>query len=422
MKAVILAGGFGTRLKSVNKNIPKPMTLICNKPVLEHQIEFFKNAGIYDFILVTGYLFEQIEAHFQDGKNFGVNISYFKETEPLGTAGALFHLGLNEDFLLCNGDLIFDFRLDKMINYHNEKKALATLLTHPNTHPYDSTLIVASENGCVTDLIQKSEKPFAYSNLCNAGIQIISPKLLELFTITGKANLDRDIIKPAVKTGRVYSYKTPEYVKDMGTPERLAETQYDIKTGFVQRKNLSNLKKAVFLDRDGTINIHKGYITAPADMELLPGVAEAIKHFNELGYLVIVVTNQPVIARGDCTIETLSQIHNRMETLLGEKGAYVDAIYYCPHHPESGFENEIKELKITCECRKPHPGLLLQAKEDFNIDMSKSFMVGDSSRDIEAGKNAECTPICISESETYAEDKNVKAYKSLLNFSKTLTD
>ncbi len=420
MKAVILAGGFGTRLKSVNKNIPKPMTLICNKPVLEHQINFFKNAGINDFILVTGYLFEHIENYFKDGKHLGVNISYFKEDEPLGTAGALFHLGLEEEFLLCNGDLIFDFQLSKMINFHKSKNALATLLTHPNTHPYDSTLIVASENGCVTNLIPKNNKPFAYANLCNAGIQIISPKLLELFTISGKANLDKDILKPAVKTGRIYSYKTPEYIKDMGTPERLAETENDIKSGFAERKRLSNLQKAVFLDRDGTINIYKGYITDPADIELLPGVPEAIKHFNELGYLVIVITNQPVIARGDCTIETLIQIHNRIETLLGEKGAYIDAIYYCPHHPESGFENEIKEFKITCECRKPQPGLLLQAKADFNIDMSKSFMVGDSSRDIEAGKNAECTPIYINESEKYKEDESVKAYKSLLAFSKTL--
>lgn len=422
MKAVILAGGLGTRLKSVNKDIPKPMTLICNKPVLEHQIEFLKKSGITDFILITGYLSDQIKDYFKDGKALNVDISYFEESEPLGTAGALFHLGLDEDFLLCNGDLIFDFCLSKMINFHKDRHSLATLLTHPNTHPYDSTLIVASDDGRVTDLIQKNNKPFAYSNLCNAGIQIISPRLLELYKTSGKVDLDRDIIKPAIKTGKIYSYKTPEYVKDMGTPKRLIEAEFDIKSGFVERKNSSNLQKAVFLDRDGTINIHKGYITDPFEMELIPGVPEAISTFNKKGYLVIIVTNQPVIARGDCTIETLTQIHNRMETLLGENGAYVDAIYYCPHHPESGFKNEIKELKIPCECRKPNPGLLLKAKSDFNIDFSKSFMVGDSIRDIEAGKNAGCTPVYLSESTEYKNDKSIRIYKSLLDFAKTLTD
>jgi D,D-heptose 1,7-bisphosphate phosphatase len=116
---------------------------------------------------------------------------------------------------------------------------------------------------------------------------------------------------------------------------------------------------------------------------------------NKLGYLVVVVTNQSVIARGLCSIEELGNIHKKMETQLGEQGAFVEAIYFCPHHPNGGFEGEVPEYKIPCECRKPSPGMLLAAKERFNIDLAQSFLVGDSPRDIEAGQNAGVTTIRV---------------------------
>ncbi len=397
LKAVILAGGFGKRLESVNKDIPKPMTSICGKPVLEYQVETLKKEGISEFVFIVGYLSDKIEEYFGDGASFGVSISYFCESEPLGTAGALFRMELTDDFLLCNGDLIFDFSLDKMVDFHCKNNALATLFTHPNSHPYDSTLVCADENGCVNGFITGKNKPESYQNLCNAGIQIISPELIKLYRIEGAANLDSDIIMPAVQTGRIYSYKSTEYVRDMGTPERLKLVEKDINKGIVKSRHSNRLQKAVFLDRDGTINKLKGFILKPDEIELIDGAAEAILRFNNLGYLVIVVTNQPVVARGECTKDTLKEIHNRLEVLLGEKGSYVDGIYYCPHHPDKGFDGEIEELKVQCDCRKPQPGLLLKAKKDFNIDMSESFMVGDSIRDVEAGKNAGCVSVLLNE-------------------------
>ncbi len=419
MKAVILAGGFGKRLGSINVDIPKPMTLICGKPVLEHQLEALKREGISQFIFVVGYLSDKIEEYFGDGTAFGVDISYFRETEPLGTGGALFQMEFKEDFLLCNGDLIFDFCLEKMWNFHRRSKALATLFTHPNNHPYDSTLVVADEEGCVRGFITGKEKPVMYQNLCNAGIQIISPELLRLYSVKGKADLDRDVIMRAVETGRIFSYKSAEYVRDMGTPERLESVENDLKNGPVRRSHGSCLQKAVFLDRDGTVNRLKGYITHPDEIELIDGAAQAISELHRLGYLVIVITNQPVIARGECTVQTLREIHNRLETLLGEKGAYVDGIYYCPHHPHKGFEGEVEELKIECDCRKPAPGLLFRAKKDFNIDMSESFMVGDSMPDIEAGKNAGCTPVLL-DSRTGGNGTDYLSFDSLSGFSEFL--
>ena len=419
MKAVILAGGFGTRLKNVCENVPKPLTKLCEKPVLEHQIEALKAEGITDFILVLGYLSEQIIAYFGDGKDYNVNISYYVEETPLGTAGALFRLGLKEDFLLCNGDLIFNFSLKEMVAFHKEKNALATLLTHPNSHPFDSTLFL-TENDKITGLLPKENKPFAYSNLCNSGIAVISPELLDLYSFDGKADLDKDVILPAIKTGKIFSYKTFEYVKDMGTPDRLKSVENDIQNGIVSARHKAIPQKAVFLDRDGTINVHKGYISSPSEIELLPGVAEAINTLHSLGFLVIIATNQPVIARGECTIEGLTEIHNRIEALLGEKGAFVDGIYYCPHHPDSGFENEIKELKIKCDCRKPSPGLLLEAQKNFNIDLEKSYMVGDSLRDVEAGKNAGCTPVFLGNKSTSEFPEKTQAFSSLKEFAESL--
>ncbi len=396
MKAVILAGGLGKRMGKLSEEIPKPMTLINKKPVLQHQLEVLKKEGISDFIFVTGYLSEKIEEYFKDGSTFGVTIEYFCEKEPLGTAGALFKLRLEEDFLLCNGDLIFDFSFEKMLDFHRKNNALATLFSHPNSHPYDSTLIEAKENGQVTGFIS-GEKPESYQNLCNAGIQLISPSLLQMYNIESYADLDKDIIRPAVNTGRIYAYKSAEYVKDMGTPERLKAVTDDVVKGVVQRRHSSVMQKAVFLDRDGTINKHKGFITDPSEIELVENAGKAVANINKKGYLAIIVTNQPVIARGECTEEKLREIHNRLETLLGEQGAYIDGIYYCPHHPDKGFQKEVEELKISCSCRKPQPGMLLQAKEDFNIDLAESYMVGDSQRDVEAGENAGCKSVLLSE-------------------------
>ena len=181
----------------------------------------------------------------------------------------------------------------------------------------------------------------------------------------------------------------------MGTPERDAGVCRDFRDGKVRAKNLSNKQRAVFLDRDGTLNKYVGFLRDIDDFELLPGVAQAVRAVNDSGFLAIVVTNQPVIARGEVTEEQLKEIHNKLETLLGLEGAYLDAIYYCPHHPHKGFEGEIPELKFDCGCRKPKTGMLERAADDFNIDLSASWMVGDSENDIKCGLNAGCKTALI---------------------------
>ena len=395
MKAVILAGGLGSRLGDLCKTVPKPLIPVNGKPILLHQIEVLKKEGIKDFLIITGYLSECIEAYFGDGEKFGVSIMYYREDIPLGTAGALFRIRPDEDFLLCNGDLIFDIDLTSMIAFHRQKNALATLFAHPNSHPSDSITLDTDENNKVIRIHKKNNKPAFFQNLCNAGIQIVSPELLSMYNYQDKTDFDADVIFPAVKTGRIFAYPSSEYVFDVGTPERLSKASEDIASGIVFKKNKRNLQKAIFVDRDGTLNVHKGYIASPDSIELISDVPEAINVFHSLGYLVIMITNQPVVARGDCSLEDLKKIHCRLEMLLSNANAYLDGIYYCPHHPDKGFEGEIQELKINCSCRKPSPGLILQAQKDFHIDLSESYMIGDSLADIEAGRNAGCKAVYI---------------------------
>lgn len=395
MKAVIMAGGKGTRIASVASDVPKPMIQICGKPILQYQIECLKEQEITEITLIIGYLGYVIKEYFDNGSDFGVTITYIEEKEPLGTAGALYYLKnrVSDDFLLLNGDIIFDVDFKRFMDYHKSKGSYATIFTHPNNHPYDSGLVVTDQDGFVTKWMHKEDERTVYRNRVNAGLHILSPKLLECFNEAKKTDLDRDVLKVLIPKCQLVAYDSPEYVKDMGTPERYEMVTKDIESGLVHAKNLKNKQKAVFLDRDGTINFYKGFIRDEKELELIPGIADTIKKINASGYLAIVVTNQPVIARGECTIEELDRIHQKLETLLGHEGAYIDDLFYCPHHPDKGFEGEREEYKIECDCRKPKPGMLLQAAQKYNIDLSESYMIGDDDRDVEAGRRAGCKVI-----------------------------
>lgn len=414
MKTVIMAGGKGTRISSVVSDIPKPMIKIGGKPVLEREIECLRNQGFTDLVLTVSHLADQIIDYFGDGHAFGVNIEYFLEETPLGNAGALFKLRnrLDSDFLLLNADAVFDIDFNRFVDFHKSKGGLVTLFTHPNSHPYDSGVIVSNTDGRVEQWLTKEDpRPQWYTNRVNAGLHVMSPTVLDMAGIDidavgtevdgkkVKVDLDRQILKPLCGTGKMFCYDSPEYVKDMGTPDRYEAVCRDFAEGRVQARNLRNKQKAIFLDRDGTINRYVGFLRNINQFELIKGAAKTIRKINESGYLAIVVTNQPVVARGEVTYEQLDMIHKKMQTLLGQEGAYLDAIYFCPHHPHSGYDGEIPELKIDCECRKPKPGMLLKAAEDFNIDLSQSWIVGDGENDIKAGKAAGCNTVLIGEGE-----------------------
>lgn len=421
MIAVIMAGGKGTRISSVATDIPKPMIKIGEIPVLQWEICSLRDQGFTDIILTVGHMGGQIVDCFKDGAEYGVYIRYYDERTPLGNAGALFKLRdqIEDDFLLLNADAVFDVDLNRFVDYHKYKGGMVTLFTHPNDHPYDSGVLIADKNSAVEQWLTKEDvRPQWYRNRVNAGLHIINPAVLDMTGIdpntvgtvvngkTIKVDLDRQILKPLCGTGEMFCYDSPEYVKDMGTPDRYETVCRDFALGIVQAKNLKQKQKAIFLDRDGTINKYVGFLKSIDDFELLPGVAEAIRIINTSGYLAIVVTNQPVIARGEVTVPELQEIHNKMETLLGVEGAYLDAIYYCPHHPHKGYEGEVPELKIDCDCRKPGTRMLQKAAENFNIDLSNCWMIGDGENDIIAGNAAGCRTALIG-TEDFGQDVTV---------------
>ena len=429
MRVVIMAGGRGSRISELFPDIPKPLIPIDGIPVLEREICSLVSQGFTDIVLTVSYLHEKIERHFGDGSKWGAHIEYFVEETPLGNAGALFKLNLNEDFLLLNADAVFDVDFNRMVAFHKAHGGLVTLFTHPNSHPYDSGLILADEQGRVDKWLAKEDPRLPYyKNRVNAGLHVISPGVLEAVDASrvgqrdesGKAikiDLDRQLLKPLAGTGQMFCYDSPEYVKDMGTPERYDAVVADFRKCTVQAKNLRNKQKAVFLDRDGTLNKYVGFLRSVDDFELIDGVAEAIKRINASGYLAIVVTNQPVIARGEVTVHQLQEIHNKMETLLGLEGSYLDAIYYCPHHPHKGYAGEIPEFKIECDCRKPRPGMLMKAAEDFNIDLSQSYMIGDSENDVKAGLAAGCKTVLLSGPQSDSDFGQECTLTSLLEFT-----
>ncbi len=396
--AVILAGGKGTRLSKLRSDIPKPMMPVLDKPLLEYQILLLKKHGFSTVWLIVNHLYKQIEDYFKDGAEFGIEIKYYIEPKPLGTVGGVKALEaeLKETFVVLYGDVLMDMDLSRLIRFHNEKNAQATLVVHPNDHPYDSDLLDVDEEDRVISFYPKPHpEGLRYRNLVNAAAYVFEPEILAFLEKDVKADFGKDIFPTLHQNARVYAYNTPEYLKDMGTPDRLTKVEEAITSGKVAARNLNQPQKCVFLDRDGVINIDTDLIHRPEDFELYPYASACIKILNKLGYLVVVVTNQSVIARGLCTIAELGEIHKKMETELGADGAFVEAIYFCPHHPHGGFEGEVQEFKIPCTCRKPSPGMLLDAKERFNIDLSQSYLIGDSPRDIEAGEAAGVTTIRV---------------------------
>ncbi len=396
MQAVIMAGGKGTRLASVTKDeIPKPMVPIAGKPLLLWQIEECRRNGIRDVIFITGHLGEQIEAFFRDGSSYGMHISYIREQTPLGTAGSFYALKrlLTEPyFLLVFGDVLFAVDCGRMAAFHKSHGAKATLLVHPNGHPYDSDLVVLDDRQKVRAFLSKSRHETRngwYDNCVNAGCYVLDRSICDLVPKQTKTDLEKDLLAPlAEQGGDIYGYRSFEYIKDIGTVERIRQAEAELADGRIWDKCFDRKQKCIFLDRDGTLNVYRGLLWKEEDLELEQGAAEAVRRINASGYLCILVTNQPVVARGLCSAADVETIHKKLATLLGREGAYLDGMYYCPHHPDRGYPGENPAYKIPCGCRKPGIGMLQKAAEEYHIDLSQSWIVGDTTTDICTGIQA----------------------------------
>lgn len=406
MQLVIIAGGKGTRLGL--KDIPKPMVKIGDKSILEHQIDLAKRYGIKEIFIMSGHLANVIEDYFGNGEKFGVQIHHVTEDVPLGAAGCIKLLEdkIKDRFMIFCGDVVMDFDLQSFIDFDKSYDSIGTAIVHPNDHPFDSDLYEIDENNKILKVLSKPhEQGLVYQNIVNASAYIFSPKIFDYIEKDKFQDFGKDILPKIVAKGQtLIAYNTPEYIKDMGTAKRFEEVTNDFISGKVARLNKKNPRPAIFLDRDGVINRNMDTKPLAKDFELLEGVADAIKSINKSDYLSVVVTNQPMIAKGFVTFDDIYETHKKMETILGENGAYVNKIYFCPHHPEKGFEGEVIELKIDCDCRKPKPGMLLKAQKELNIDLKNSWMIGDKEPDMVAGKSAGCKTILISD-KSYKSEK-----------------
>lgn len=392
MEAVILAGGRGSRLSTRSNGLPKPLVEVEGKPLIEYQFELLARCGIERATLLCGFGAAALREHCGDGSRWGLRLKYVEESAPLGTAGAVIAAldELPEEFLVLYADTMVNVDLKRMCAAHAASGAEGTLFLHPNDHPWDSDLVETDAEGRVAAIHGYPHPEGALlPNQVNAALYVLKASALRGFAVPEKPlDFAKQVFPELVKRGaHLHGYRSPEYIKDAGTPVRLDRVEADLRSGVVARANLSVRRPAVFLDRDGTINEEASYVTQPEQVKLIPGAGEAIRLLREAGYRVVVITNQPVVARGDCTEAELKHIHDRMEMELSRQGAFLDGIYACPHHPDKGFAGERPELKFTCECRKPAAGLVREAVSELNLDLQESWLIGDSTVDVQTACN-----------------------------------
>lgn len=390
MNLVIIAGGKGTRLGLTDT--PKPMVEVGGKPLLEHHIDLAKQFAIKNIYVLSGHLSRVIIDYFGDGRKFGVNITHIIEKSPLGTSGAVKQLEnrISERFMVFYGDVFLDVDLKSFIEFDSGADSIASIIVHPNDHPHDSDLVDINDENIVTAFHSKphNENQY-YRNLVNAAVYILSPDIFKYIHHDKPSDFGKDTFPLILQSDKVIrAYKTAEYIKDIGTIERLKKVSKDIISGKVKRFSKRYKRPAIFVDRDGTLVRDVDLLHRVEDLELLPFSAAAIKKINDSDYLSFLITNQPVVARNLCDISMIAQIHNKLETLLGRGGAYLNDIYFCPHHPDKGYPEENPVLKVDCDCRKPKTGMISKAVKEYNVDIELSWLVGDTTADIQTGKNA----------------------------------
>lgn len=387
MQAVILAGGKGTRLASRLNGRPKPLIDIGGQPLLERQLGQLAAAGVDETLVLVNHEAGQIDA-FLNARAFGeMKVSLIDDGAPRGTGGAVLACleRLSDRLLVVYGDTLFDIDLAAFVAAHAQAGADATLFLHPNDHPADSDLVEVDDEGRVTAFHGYPHPPGAWlPNLVNAALYCVERGALERYRgLAPPFDFVKDLFPQMLADGvRLHGYRSFEYIKDVGTPARVDKAERDLLSGRVARDRRDRPQAAVFLDRDGVLNLLCGYIRTPQELVMIPGSAEAVRALNRAGLRTVVVTNQPVLARGECTPGGLHRIHAKLDTELGREGAYLDALYFCPHHPHAGFPGEVAALKIDCDCRKPKTGLVRKAAAELNIDLEQSWIVGDSTADL----------------------------------------
>jgi histidinol-phosphate phosphatase family protein len=384
--AVILAGGKGTR--SADPSQAKLGQVIGGKSLMQWHLDLLMDSEIDEVIVVAGHLGEQVQQICSSVNRQGMNISVIHEKEQKGTVPAL-RLASEEsqadEFLVILGDILMAFDVDAFMEHWRASGKQVGVAVHPSTHPQDSDAAFPSHDGTVK-VVPKDSDRSAVPNMSSAGLFAITRGGFDEYADC--RDFGSQILPEAAASNDLYADVNSYYFKDTGTPDRLAAATRDFDSGAFARRGARQKRSAVFLDRDGVINPALPEIYQPEKFTLNDGVGEAIRAANQKGIPVFVVTNQPGIAKGFMTFAGHESIRAQLDHLLTDHGAFVDDYVFCPHHPESGFPGEREELKISCSCRKPEPGMLLEIAERHGIDLATSVMIGDTNRDAGAAQGA----------------------------------
>jgi histidinol-phosphate phosphatase family protein len=396
-RAAIVARGKGTPIRPLAGDpapgVPLP---VAGRPIVLRQLALLARYGVQEVAVLADAQADALgEAMRPEARRLGMRLEFFDQPEPLAAAGGLTaardFLAGGDFFVIC-GHVAVDMDLSRLAEFHSERRALATIVAHPNDHPHESDLLRTGAQDRVLEILRRGSRPEGYyRNLVPAAVYGFSPGIFDWLQPGVEQDLLGDLF-PRLLAGlaAVYAYATPEYLRDVDTPGACETVQQDLESGLVERMHFSRPRPAVFFDRDGVLNaeiIGRGILRCE-ELELLPKAAEAVRKVNRRGWLAVVVTNQGQVAKGLTTVEELERIHARLETLLGRQGAYLDRIYYCPHYPDRGFPGEIPELKTDCPCRKPKAGLIAAAQRDLPIALGSSCLVGDTWRDMGAARAA----------------------------------
>jgi D,D-heptose 1,7-bisphosphate phosphatase len=375
-EALVLAGGLATRLGGSAADVPKCLQPVAGRPFLDHVIWNLRRQGVRRVVLCTGRLHEAVEAHIGDGSALGVEAVYAREPEPLGTAGAV-ALGARylagEIAFVVNGDSLFDVNVvDLAVHLRRAPDADATLALRREPDAARYGAVVLGADGRIESFEERGSSDEA---LINGGVYCARSAWLASLKVVN-SSLERDVFPALTAEGRLVGMVRDGFFTDIGTPESLAGAQGSVAEW--------RRKPCAFLDRDGVINVDGDYVHTPSEWRFTPGMPEAIRMLNDAGWLVVVITNQAGIGRGLYAEAEFAAFTDWIDERLAEAAAHVDATYHCPHHPTAG----VGEYRRECGCRKPAPGMLLQAIEDWAPDVGRSFMVGDMPKDLEAAAAA----------------------------------
>jgi D,D-heptose 1,7-bisphosphate phosphatase len=374
MEAIILAGGLGTRLREIVSDLPKPMAPVAGRPFLEILLTSLSCKGFERVVLSLGYMADKVVAHF--GSAFaGIELVYEIEHRPLGTGGALCRA-----MERCNTDHVFVFNGDTyldleaaVVEAHWQRDHVPIIVGRkvPDTFRYGR---LETDRGRVLGFVNKG---VTGPGLINAGCYVLPTTILSDYLHGEPFSLESDFLTKAVGKQEFNLFKTNGHFIDIGVPKDYARAQTELAGVCILSEG--NKRPAAFLDRDGVLNLDHGYVHEVSEFDWVEGARAAVKLLNDTGYLVILVTNQAGIGRGYYGEADFWHLTSWMRDRLAEIGAHVDGVYFCPHHP-----TEAKgALKVRCMCRKPNPGMIEHAQREWNIDMGKSFVIGDTLKDME---------------------------------------